>query len=338
MESVTALIREVQLNAGLIYQQLKNAEAVIIIGIIGLFFASWSFANFTADFVLPGMSLSSFGSRDKDCWAIVTGASDGIGAEFAKQLAKQKFNILLVSRTQSKLDALAEEIEGRFGVKTKTLAIDASLLKEADFKKLDQTVSSLPQVGVLVNNVGQSHDIPVPFDETPVSEMRSIIDINIHFTLRTTQICLKKLSERKSLILTMGSFGGYLPTPLLATYSGSKAFLETWSIALASELRQKRPLVTVKCVNSYLVTSKMSKIRKPSLTIPTPSHFVSATLMSIKGSSPVVTPHWAHHVMAYFLEVVGRKSPFVVEMNRKMHLAIRKRALKKKARTAATSS
>ena len=314
------------------YSHARDADAITIVGLIALFLASLSAANFVADFVLPGQSLTRYGAKSRKTWAIVTGASDGIGAEFVKQLAGNGFNVLLVSRTQSKLDALAKEVEARYKVKTQTLAVDASLLKDGDFDRIKQAVEALDEVGVLVNNVGQSHDIPVSFADTDVKEMQSIVDINVHFTLRMTHICLPKLKQRKSLILTMGSFGGYLPTPYLATYSGSKAFLETWSIALASELSTSS--VTVKCINSYLVTSKMSKIRKPSMTIPTPTHFVAATLMSIKTGHAVVTPHWAHNLMAYGLHLIGRDASVVVEGNKKMHKAIRARALKKKERAA----
>lgn len=314
------------------YSHAREADAVTIVGLIALFFASLSAANFLADFVLPGQSLTKYGGRSGKAWAVVTGASDGIGAEYVRQLAGNGFNILLVSRTQSKLDALAKEVEARYRVKTQTLAIDASTATDADYAKIKAAVDALDEVGVLVNNVGQSHDIPVSFADTELAEMRQIIDINVHFTLRMTHLLLPKLKQRKSLILTMGSFGGYLPTPYLATYSGSKAFLETWSIALASELADSS--VTVRCVNSYLVTSKMSKIRKPSMTIPTPTHFVAATLMSIKAGHALLTPHWAHALMAYALHLLGRNSSAVVEGNKRMHKAIRARALKKKARAA----
>lgn len=309
---------------------LRQSNVVLSLGIFTLFFVTYNLASYFTDAVFPGASLSKFGAGSKRTWAVVTGASDGIGAEFASQLAKAGFNILLVSRTQSKLDALASEIATKHNVETKTFAMDASAVKESDFEKLKEVASAL-EIGVLVNNVGQSHDIPVPFHLTEVQEINGIININIVSTLRITQLLLPQLLKRKSLILTMGSFGGFLPTPLLATYSGSKSFLHTWSIALASELSDSK--VTVKLVNSYLVTSKMSKIRKPSLSIPTPKNFVSATLSGIKGG-PVITPHWVHSLMAAGLSAIGRENYLVVEGNKSMHMGIRGRALRKAERAA----
>ena len=74
----------------------------------------------------------------KGAWAIVTGASDGIGAEYARQLASKKFNILLISRTAAKLDALSTEIAAKYHVETKQYAMDCSLNREEDFEQLEK--------------------------------------------------------------------------------------------------------------------------------------------------------------------------------------------------------
>lgn len=79
---------------------------------------------------------------------MVTGASDGIGKEFAEQLAKAKFNVLLVSRTQSKLDAIAQDIQSKYGVEAKTYAMDFTLGRDEDFAQLKSIIDSI-RVGVL---------------------------------------------------------------------------------------------------------------------------------------------------------------------------------------------
>lgn len=269
---------------------------------------------------------------------MVTGASDGIGKEYALQLAAKGYNIVLVSRTQSKLDALAKEIESKYSsVKTKTLAMDFAQNKDADFASLKFLVSDL-DVSILINNVGLSHNIPVPFIQTPEQEMKDIITINCTGTLRVTQIIAPGMAQRKhGLILNMASFGGILPTPLLATYSGSKAFLQHWSTALGSELKPHG--VHVQCVQSYLVTSAMSKIRRSSATIPTPKQFVKAALSKIgrsggaQGIAYTSTPFWAHGIMHWaLLAITGTTNSIVVDQNKGMHVTIRKRALKKAER------
>lgn len=283
--------------------------------------------------MLTVLQLSKFGR--KGSWAVITGASDGIGKEYALQLAAKGFNIVLVSRTKSKLESLASDIESKYGsVQTKILAMDFAQNRDSDFDALRSLVSGV-EVAILVNNVGLSHEMPVPFIQTPQKEMNDIITINCTGTLRVTQIVAPGMVERKrGLILTMASFGGILPTPLLATYSGSKAFLQQWSTALGSELKPHG--VHVQLVQSYLVTSAMSKIKRASATIPTPRAFVKAALSKIgrsggaQGIAYTSTPYWAHGIMHWALATfAGTMNSVVVDQNKVMHESIRKRALRK---------
>jgi 17beta-estradiol 17-dehydrogenase / very-long-chain 3-oxoacyl-CoA reductase len=269
---------------------------------------------------------------------LITGSTDGIGLEFATQLAKAGYNLLLVSRTASKLESVASALQTAYpGSSVKTLAVDFAAAGPSDYAALKKSVDGL-DVGILINNVGRSHDIPVPFSQTPEAEMAAIVDINVAATLRVTAIVLPGMIARKrGLILTMGSFGGLLPTPLLATYSGSKAFLQQWSSALGSEVAPYG--ITVELVQSYLVTSAMSKIRRASATIPTPKAFVRAVLSKIgrsggaQGFAYTSTPFWSHAVMQWALGTfTGFMGLLVVGQNKSMHEAIRKRALKKQER------
>ncbi|KAL9610564.1 MAG: hypothetical protein Q9167_004745 [Letrouitia subvulpina] len=293
-------------------------------------------------FVLPGTSLRTFGPPSS--WAIVTGASDGLGKEFALQLARQKFNLLLVSRTQSKLETLEQEIASRYpGVKTHVLAMDFAADRDPDYAKLKQAIERIGDDGgiaILVNNVGKSHDIPVPFTQTPDAEMRDIVTINCLATLRVTALVAPAMARRgRGLILTMGSFGGLFPTPLLATYSGSKAFLQHWSTALAAEMRPRG--VQVQLVQSYLVTSAMSKIKRPSAAVPSARAFVRSVLASVGRSGGAQewgwssTPWWSHAVAQWFVAgTVGLTGKWVVRINQRMHEGIRSRALRKRERDA----
>lgn len=255
--------------------------------------------------------------------------------EYVNQLARFGYNIILVSRTKSKLESVASDLAAAYeDISTRIWAIDFSSAEAADYVALVNLIQGL-DVGILINNVGRSHDVPVPFAQTTQEEMDAIVNINIHATLRVTAAVIPGMIERRrGLVMTMGSFGGLLPTPLLATYSGSKAFLQQWSSALGSELSLHG--VTVELVQSYLVTSAMSKIRRSSATIPTPKAFVIATLRSIGRSGGAQdfaytsTPFWSHAIMQWFIATfVGYTGLFVVSRNRAMHESIRKRALRK---------
>ncbi len=211
--------------------------------------------------------------------------------------------------------------------------------KDSDYEKLQEMIDGL-DVGILVNNVGLSHAIPVPFVLTPKEEMRDIIMVNCVATLRVTQLVIPRMIQRKKgLILTMGSFGGLFPTPLLATYSGSKAFLQQWSTALGGELAGSG--IDVQFVLSHLVITTMSKIRKTSLFIPNPRNFVKAVLGKVGRSggaqnmAHTSTPFWGHALMQWWIEnTVGLGGRYALAKNRDMHESIRYRALKKAEREA----
>lgn len=288
--------------------------------------------------VFPKTNFAKYGAK-KGNWALITGASDGIGAEYAKQLASRGFNIVLVSRTQSKLDAIAEELLTKYGVSTKVIAFDASVDKKEHYQLIKNVIDELP-LTVLVNNVGKSHEMPVPFLETEDDAIDGIITVNNLVTLKITKAVVPVIEatvakqSTKGLVLTMGSFGGLLPSPYLATYSGSKAFLQNWSNCLSGELANKN--IDVEFVLSYLVTSAMSKIRRTSMMIPNPKQFVQATLSNVgnrvgaQERYGTITPFWSHALMHFGIHnAVGVYSKIANTINLSMHKDIRRRALKK---------
>lgn len=146
--------------------------------------------------------------------------------------------------------------------------------------------------------------------------MRAKVTQNITGTLRITRLVLPHLLTRKtsnaraqSLILNIGTFGARVPSPLLATYSGSKAFLTTWSKALGTEVAPQG--VIVRLVLPAFVVSAMSKIRRSSALVPKPDAFVRATLGSIglsRGASGRIfesTPYWSHALLDWSIGLLA---------------------------------
>lgn len=216
--------------------------------------------------------------------------------------------------------------------------MDFSADNDNDYEALKKLVDGL-DVSILINNVGQSHNIPTPFLLTEKKELQDIVTINCLGTLKITQLVAPGMQSRKrGLILTMGSFGGWAPSPLLATYSGSKAFLQQWSSSLAAELKSSN--VDVQLCLSYLVATAMSKVRRSSLLIPSPKPFVRAALGKVGNGSwqsmpNTYTPWWSHALMGWAVETfLGTGSKLLRSFTMNMHVDIRKRALRKAEREA----
>ena len=244
-----------------------------------------------------------------------------------------------MSRTLSKLEAFKTELENKYSwLEVKVLDVDFSADRDEDYARLRTLVDGL-DVGVLINNVGQSHSTATPFTLTENKELQDIITINCLATLKVTRVVAPLMEARgRGLILTMGSFGGWMPTPLLATYSGSKAFLQQWSSAVAAELKPKG--VDVQLCLSYLVVSAMSKVRRPNVLVPSARAFVRAALAKIgsgdwQQTAYTYTPYWSHALFGWVIEnTIGTGHAVGIWYNRRMQEDIRRRYLKKQAREA----
>ncbi|CAO3586840.1 unnamed protein product [Absidia cylindrospora] len=316
--------------------------ATSTLALVGLIFCTTKLASFVKMlldvYVLKGISLKKFGAG-QGAWAVVTGATDGIGKEFAKQLAKNKFNVLLVSRTASKLETAANEIASEYGIETKIFAMDFTKGDAQDFTQLGQIMSTL-DVGVLVNNVGTNHDIPTSFADEDDKVINDIIEVNVKGAMKMTKLVVPHMREkRRGLILNLGSFAGLVATPYLSVYSAGKAFLSTWSQAVGTEL--KADGIVVEHVNTYFVVSAMSKIRKPSLLIPLAKPYVASVLSKIGlpcgADIPCSsTPYHTHGIVNWIINNVFNKT-FWVNQNNAIQKDIRKRALRKREREAAAA-
>ncbi|KAG9302566.1 hypothetical protein G9A89_007270 [Geosiphon pyriformis] len=290
-------------------------------------------------FIRPGKSLKSFGAG-KGAWAIVTGASDGIGKEFAYQLAAAKFNVLLISRTQSKLEDISKELELKNGVETKIYSMDFTQGNPQDYRKLKDIINEL-DVGVLINNVASNHSIPTPFVLESEEVIHNIVETNIAGLLKITKIVAPLMSaKRRGLIINIGSFSGYVPTPTLSVYSASKAFMSTFSAALGVELQSSG--VLVQCINTYFVATAMSKIRRSSWLIPYPKAYVKSVLSKIgvpggAADIPFGSNAYPSHALVNWIIGNTLTTNFWLQKNYAVHLDIRKRALRKREREAAAA-
>ena len=166
--------------------------------------------------------------------ALITGASSGIGLHLAKEFAKRKHPLVLVAPVASELDAIATELKAAGAILVKTIAKDLAQ-SEAPQEIFDELSRERIYVDILVNNAGSAHRGKVW--EIPITDDILILRLNIEAVLRLTKLFLPgMLEQRRGRILNVASVAGFEPGPLLAIYHASKAFVLSFSEALATEL------------------------------------------------------------------------------------------------------
>ncbi|KAJ7998380.1 hypothetical protein DPEC_G00222100 [Dallia pectoralis] len=234
-------------------------------------------------------------------WAVVTGATDGIGKVYAEELARKGFSMMLISRSQDKLDDVARQLEEQYKVKTKTIAVDFGL--SDIYPKIEAGLAGL-EIGVLVNNVGISYPYPEYFLHIPDLDnfITNMINVNITSVCQMTRLVLPRMVERsKGVVLNISSASGMYPVPLLTVYSSSKAFVDFFSRGLQEEYKAKG--IIVQSVLPFFVATKMTRIRKPTLDKPTPERYVAAELGTI-GLQDQTNGYFPHAVMGWLTTVL----------------------------------
>jgi len=298
--------------------------------VLGMLFTGyWAIriALYFSRFFMTAVDVSKLGD-----WAVVTGATDGIGKGFAKELASKGLNIVLVSRTLSKLQDVAKEIEEKYKVKTLVIAVDFTD-PDSVHQKISDGIQGLEgSIGVLVNNVGMSYNHPEFYLQIEDLEKfnKDIVSMNVASVLNTTRAVMPGMVERKSgAVLNISSSSSMHSCPLLTVYAATKAFVNHFTQDMQVEYKSKG--IIVQAFAPYYVVSKLSKMKSASFFVPTPETYAKSALSTL-GLVTVGTGYWPHDIMMLgvnILGLIGIQGPHVLKNLAK----IRKRALARKEKS-----
>jgi uncharacterized protein len=177
--------------------------------------------------------------------ALITGASAGLGLEYAKLFAADRHDLVLVARRKDRLDALAAELSAAHGVKVYVVAAD--LMEPAATQQIVDAVATFGvEVEHLVNNAGFGTN--GAFWELDAAKERGMIEVNVTALVMLTRAFLPAMVKRKrGRVLNIGSCAGFQPGPYMAGYYASKAFVNSFTEGLAYELRGTGVTATVSC-------------------------------------------------------------------------------------------
>ncbi|XP_061756437.1 17-beta-hydroxysteroid dehydrogenase type 3 isoform X1 [Nerophis ophidion] len=228
-------------------------------------------------FPLPKSFFSSMGE-----WAVVTGASEGIGREYAFALAEQGMNVVIMSRTKATLEQLAKEIGEATSRTVKVLVADFT--EDKVFGDIEEQLKDL-NIGVLVNNVGMlPSNVPKRFlEDTDLDQtITRVINCNVKTMAKMCKTLLPGMENRgKGVIINVSSGIACIPFPMYSLYAASKIFVERFSQGLQAEYKEKGMLI--QAVTPFGVSTRMIGYQATDMVTLSPRDFVKSSLQYLRA-------------------------------------------------------
>ncbi len=218
-------------------------------------------------------------------WALVAGASEGLGAEFATQLAARGLNLVLIARREELLNTLGERLKHTYGVEVRTLPLD---LAREDLDQAVRAATDEIEVGLLVYNAAVS--LIGPFFEQSLEDHRRELVVNCRAPLTLAYLLgLPMLKRGRGGILLMSSLGGSLGSALIVNYTATKAYNRLLAEGLWDELRGQGVDVLASCPPAVSTPGYLASAPHGSMSAMTPQAVVRESLAAL-GKRPAIIP------------------------------------------------
>lgn len=232
-------------------------------------------------------------------WALVAGASEGLGAAFAEALAQRGLNLILIARRLDKLEKLAQHLSNLYSVETIAQSLDL-----ADFEVVKTFVSqSKESIGLLVYNAAYA---PIGyFENISTQSLEQIVDVNIKAPLLLSKlISTQMIKRKKGGIVLMSSLAGTQGSPKIATYGASKAFNSIFAEGLWSELKKHEIDVLASCAGAISTPGyKNAQNTKDAPGTLSAQQVAESTLKAL-GNGPTIIPGFTNKLAHFFMNRV----------------------------------
>lgn len=262
-------------------------------------------------------------------WALITGASDGIGRGFAEELCQRGFNVVLHGRNEKKLQGVKAELLRQWPEsEIRIIVIDAAY---TDRNAVEAVAIQLQDINltVLINNVGGAGPIKKTWEtlaNRSGADVDVFMDLNARFPTQITRVVLPMMLKNKpSLILNVGSAAGEFPAAYATVYSGSKNFNKAWSWSLGAELKAEKQDVEVLTVLVGMVQSGSAQ-RATSFLVPTSRRMAAASLNMVGCGKSAIWAYWPH---ALQFGVLGMLPDWFTE-KAVINIALKEKAIEEK--------
>ncbi len=240
----------------------------------------------------------------KNKYAVITGASAGIGAELAREFASHGHDLVLVARSADKLTKLAKDLAGEHGVKIETVPLDLATPEAPESLHAEITRRGL-SVDILVNNAGVL--VSGPFAKGDLAAHRQLLQLNIGTLTALTHLFLPDMIRGGAgRILNVASTSAFQPVPTLSTYAASKSYVLSFSEALSIELRGSGVTVTALCPG-FTETDMITRNDGGSMSLPglrnmTAPEVARQGYMACMNGKPLYINGWGNRAVAEFVK------------------------------------
>jgi short-subunit dehydrogenase len=241
--------------------------------------------------------------------ATITGASSGIGAEFARQLAARGYDLLLIARRDDRLRALALELSGSYNVSAEPLAAD--LTAEADLERVAGRIRTAPNLGLLVNNAGFGS--LGYFFETDLASQQQMHRLHVLATVQLTHAALTNLVPRGiGGVINVASVAGFWQSPGSVSYCATKKWMNSFTEGVAMELAVKKSPVKVQALcPGYTLSEFHDVVHLDRSAIPKSlwmkaDFVVSESLRGFDRGRLFVVPGWRYKLIVALMRTTPR--------------------------------
>jgi short-subunit dehydrogenase len=237
--------------------------------------------------------------------ALVTGATSGIGAAYAKLLAKEKYDLVLVARDLPRLNAYAKELNKNYKIKVETLQAD--LTKPAQLSKVEKRLSSKTKpIEVLINNAG--FGIKQSFADSEIKKEQELLDVLVTAPMRLTHAVLPQMLKRDSgVIVNVSSVASWIAG---GTYSAAKSYLTVFSEYLNTELKSTNIKISALCPGftrtEFHQRGNMRMSGLPNFMWLSSDQVVAKSWKNAKAGKAICIPGWQYLTLSTIARVAPR--------------------------------
>lgn len=239
-------------------------------------------------------------------YTLITGASSGIGEEFARQCAAKRQNLILVARSEEKLQNLSSELKNTYPIDVKVIALDLATNDSAEHL-FERCQRENLEVNFLINNAGIG--LIGKFDHFEVIRIEEMLTLNILTLTKLTYLFIPQLKNNRGIIINLSSQVAFSPAPYMSAYAGTKSYVLSFTEAIQNEYEKDGIKVLALCPGpTYTKFFERTNANPQDINFKfrPAKDVVDEAFEALNNNKPVTLVGWENKVMVFFLRFLPR--------------------------------